>query len=66
MKKYKELLGKSTKDVNLLLQSVYNEYQDTFVSKTDSNNHLVIRKKCKKNIARIKTYLNSIGEKSDH
>jgi ribosomal protein L29 len=63
--KYKELLGKSTKDANLLLETIYSEYQETFVSKSDPNSLLKVRKNCKKNIARIKTYLNSIGERSD-
>lgn len=63
--KYKELSGKSVKDANILLNTVYNEYQSTFVTKTDSNSIIKVRKKCKKTIARIKTYINSIGEKSD-
>ena len=60
--KYKELKLKSHKECDELLNSLQKKIMDTYLEKSESKSIASDRKKLKKDIARVLTYKNTIGD----
>tara|TARA_E500000178_G_C16943107_1_gene717432 strand:- start:653 stop:853 length:201 start_codon:yes stop_codon:yes gene_type:complete len=60
--KYKELKLKSHKECDELLNSLQKKFMDSYLEKSESKSVSSDRKKLKKDIARVLTYKNTIGD----
>tara|TARA_B100000424_G_C22493400_1_gene286429 strand:- start:176 stop:379 length:204 start_codon:yes stop_codon:yes gene_type:complete len=64
--KYKELIGKTDKECDEILNSINQKLIETFITKSENDNHIKTRRELRKDRAKVLTYKNQNGAKNNN